>query len=159
MPACSADRHKLRRIIREFVAFTLSTKIFYPRLRMNRKPSVLFNYQKMHSFAAVCNMNFIQKIGRIFLLSAALLLIMNSILPHHHHHEEVCFATSHCSDDVADHHDTDAEHDHHNGDTDFCQLDIFYLAPYGQNFSGKTKLSNIKKDQSSFTYSKSASLL
>ncbi len=163
MPAWFGRQHKLKREIREFVAFTLTTKIFYPRLRMNRKPSVLFNYHKMYSFAAIIIMIIIRKIARIFLLSAASLLIMNSVLPHHHHHDEVCFISTHCSDNEADHHDTDAEHkgvdhDHHNDGTDFCRLNIFYLAPYGQNSSGKIKLSNIKKDQSSFTYSNSSQI-
>jgi len=96
-----------------------------------------------------------RKIARIFLLSAILMLIMNNVLPHHHHHEEVCFATSHCSDSDADHHDAAdhnaVEHEHHNGETGFCQLVNFYLAPDGQKLTGKIKY-NFKKDVSEYAY-------
>ena len=95
-----------------------------------------------------------RKIARIFLFSISLLLILNSVLPHHHHHEEVCFINTHCSDDETDltcdnNENEGVEHDHHSDETDFCQLNDFYLAPVVKNTSAKAKLSDFKKDLTS----------
>lgn len=100
---------------------------------------------------SVVNMEFKRKIARIFLLSAVLMLIMNNVLPHHHHKEDVCYATSHCSENETDHHD-ESESDHqgegHDHDADFCQLDVYYLATYWKDPAEKSKYSNAKKTAS-----------
>ena len=92
-----------------------------------------------------------RKIAQIFLFSISLLLILNSVLPHHHHHEEVCFVNTHCSDDetdlICDNNEHEGvEHDHHSDETDFCQLNDFYLAPVVKKVSGKPNFSNINKN-------------
>lgn len=96
----------------------------------------------------------IRKIARIFLFSISLLLILNSVLPHHHHHDEVCFINTHCSDDETDltcdnNEHKGVEHDHHSDETNFCQLNDFYLASVVKKASAKIKLSNFDKDLTS----------
>lgn len=105
-----------------------------------------------------------RKIARIFLFSISLLLILNSVLPHHHHHEDVCFINTHCSDDETDltcdnNEHEGVEHDHHSDETDFCQLNDFYLAPVVKKASGKSNFSNINKDLVSYASSNACQIV
>ena len=93
----------------------------------------------------------IRKISNTVLLLTTLLLFANSVLPHHHHHDEVCFINTHCSDDEADltcdnNEHEGVEHDHHSDETDFCQLNDFYLTPVVKKVSGKPNFNNINKN-------------
>jgi len=93
----------------------------------------------------------IRKISRTILLLTTLLLIMNSVLPHHHHEREVCFVKTHCSDEKNDHHTDKSDHkgvghDHHNNETDYCQINNFYLTPVGKNFSAKPQIKSFNND-------------
>lgn len=97
-----------------------------------------------------------QKISFTVLLLATITLMLNSIIPHHHHHEEVCFVATHCSDEEAglhdDHHEhKGVEHNHHNSETDFCQLNGFFLAPGMKNLLGQAKYNKISSDLTLFT--------
>lgn len=108
----------------------------------------------------------IRKISITVLLLATLSLLINSILPHHHHSEEVCFESSHCENDHADHQEGEFEpegvdHNNHSHEADFCQIIDFYLTSDGKNLNGKIKLKSVKKNFSinAFLYSKEVDLV
>mgnify|MGYP001813425623 CR=1 FL=1 len=74
-----------------------------------------------------------------------LLMLVTVIMPHHHHEEEVCFAETHCKDEVS--HpipvecNSSGEHQHdREGDQDNCRIQHVFLLPHLKSGHGDEDL-------------------